>query len=124
LDWQRDVLKWDEFMPSAVTSSGQNGSMPTDEQKDVLGASRSLIMNEWDWPVHGLRHPPSGGTSGWYVWTGELSKEDDFFRPWHASHLVERCPELGHLLDLPPGTRFLVAPGYEDIWEDPSLLDI
>lgn len=98
--------------------------MPTDEQNDVLGASGSLISNDWDWPVHGLRHPPVGGTSGWYVWTGELLADDDFFQPWHASHLLERCPEIVHLMHLPPGTRFLVAPGYEDIWQDPSLLDI
>ncbi|WP_455835850.1 immunity protein Imm33 domain-containing protein [Pseudarthrobacter siccitolerans] len=39
-------------------------------RNDVLGASRPLISNDWDWPVHGLRHPPADGTSGWYVWTG------------------------------------------------------
>jgi hypothetical protein len=55
--------------------------MPTDEQSDVLGASGSLISNDWDWPVHGLRHPPAGGTSGWYVWTGELLADDDFSSP-------------------------------------------
>ncbi|WP_437180669.1 immunity protein Imm33 domain-containing protein [Paenarthrobacter ureafaciens] len=98
--------------------------MSIDKGNDMLGASRSLIENEWEWPVHGLRHPPERGTSGWYVWTGDLSQDDDFFQPWHASHLVERCPSLGHLLRLPPGTRFLFAPGYEDVWEDPSLLEV
>lgn len=96
--------------------------MPTNNQNDVLGASGSLISNDWDWPVHGLRHPPTGGTSGWYVWTGELLQDVDFFQPWHMSHLLERCPSLELLMHLPPGTRFLVAPGYEDVWEDSSLL--
>lgn len=91
---------------------------------NVLGVSRSLILNDWDWPVHGLRHPPAGGTNGWYIWTGNLSSEDDFFLAWHTSHLIERCPELAHLMRLPPGTRFLVKPGREEIWEDPSLLDV
>jgi hypothetical protein len=88
----------------------------------IVGASRSLIDGSWTWPVHGLRHPPEEETSGWYVWTGDLSDAADFFSPWHASHLIERCPELAHLLDLPPGSRFLIAPGHEDVWQDPSLL--
>jgi hypothetical protein len=74
--------------------------------------------------LHGLRHPPSGTSNGWYVWSGELSEKDDFFEPWHASHLIEQVPEVEHLLALPPGSRFLIAPGYEDVWEDPALLDV
>jgi hypothetical protein len=27
-------------------------------------------------------------------------------------------------LALPPGWRFLLAPGYEDVWYDPTLLDL
>jgi hypothetical protein len=42
----------------------------------------------------------------------------------HQSHLVERVPELEPLLILPPGMRFLIAPGHEDVWEDLSLLDV
>lgn len=91
---------------------------------DVVGASESLISGRWEWPVHGLRHPPTRGTSGWHVWTGDLSDADDFFRPWHAGHLVRRCPEVAHLLHLPPGSRLLVAPGHEDVGPDSSLLDV
>jgi hypothetical protein len=90
----------------------------------IFGASRSLIDGDWEWPVHGLRHRPQGQTSGWYVWTGDLSDADDFFQPWHASHLVERVPQLASLLDLAPGSRFLIAPDYLDTWEDPALLDV
>lgn len=89
---------------------------------DTLGASRSLIEDRWDWPVHGLRHSPQGTTTGWYVWTGELSEASDFFAPWHVSHLIRLVPDLEGLLSLPPGTRFLIAPGHEDVWHDPSLL--
>lgn len=88
-----------------------------------LGASRSLVNGDWEWPVHGLRHPPDGDTSGWYVWTGEFSDSSDFFVPWHHSHLIAACLQTERLLALPPGTRFLIAPGHEDVWDDPELLN-
>jgi hypothetical protein len=53
----------------------------------VLGASSSLVDDHWDWPIHGLRHPPTSTTSGWFVWTGDLSQDDGFFQPWHQGHL-------------------------------------
>jgi hypothetical protein len=75
-------------------------------------------------PVHGLRLAPEEETSGWFIWAGEeKSDEPDFFVPLHASHLEEWCPEVIRFLGLPPGWRFLTnAAGYEDVWEDPSLL--
>ncbi len=90
----------------------------------IVDASQSVIDGQWDWPLHGLRHPPIGTSTGWYVWSGELSEKDDFFRPWHANHLIDQVPEVELLLALPPGSRFLIAPGYEDVWEDPALLDV
>lgn len=91
---------------------------------EVLGASGSVISGELDWPLQGLRHPPEANTSGWYVRTGELLPYADFFQPWHAAHLVERCPQGESLLQMPPGSRFLLAPGYVDVWDDPALLDL
>jgi hypothetical protein len=92
--------------------------------QQIVGVSSSVREGHEAWPLHGLRHPPTSTTSGWYVWTGDLSQEDDFFGPWHVSHLISSRPQVAHLLDLPPGTRFVVAPDYEDVWEDPSLLDV
>ncbi len=75
-------------------------------------------------PINGLRHPPEGDSTGWYIWAGEvLSQEDDFFVPLHVGHLREWCPAVLRYLGLPPGWRFLIAPGYEDVWEDASLLN-
>jgi hypothetical protein len=91
---------------------------------DKAGVSRSVIEGNWSWPMHGVRHPPRPGTSGWYIWTGELLPDADFFLPWHVSHVLELMPSLEPLLELPPGTRFLIAPGYQDIWEDQSLLEV
>lgn len=76
-------------------------------------------------PLNGLRHPPEGGTCGWYIWGGkEFSQSVTFFQAVHVAHLEERCPDAVPYLGLPPGWRFLLAPGYEDVWYDAALLNI
>ncbi len=77
-------------------------------------------------PINGLRHPQENGTAGWYIWAGEEpERSPDFFVPIHISHLGEWCPQVLKFLGLPPGWRFMVDDeGLEDVWEDPSLLNI
>ena len=76
-------------------------------------------------PINGLRHPPQGDTTGWFIWAGEEpSDKPDFFVPLHVEHLKNWCPSVIKFLGLPPGWRFLVADKYEDVWEDLSLLKI
>jgi hypothetical protein len=88
-----------------------------------VGVARNV--REGILPINGLRHPPAGDTTGWYIWAGEeLRDHPDFFVPLHVEHLSEWCPEALRFLGLPPGWRFLVAGDYEDVWEDPSLLDV
>jgi len=75
-------------------------------------------------PINALRHTPANGTCGWYIWGGEsLLTAPDFFSPLHFAHLAERLPDLLSYLGLPPGWRVLLAPGYEDVWFDESLLE-
>ena len=75
------------------------------------------------WPLNGLRHPPEQGTNGWYIWRGDvLGEAEDFFKPLHTAHLEDWCPEAVPFIGLPPGWRFLVAPGHEDVWYDAALL--
>jgi hypothetical protein len=75
------------------------------------------------WPINGLRHPPAADTCGWYIWAGaDLSEDPDFFVPPHVEHLAEWSSIVIPYLALPPGWRFLLAPGNEDIWYDESLL--
>lgn len=73
-------------------------------------------------PLNGLRHAPEADTTGWYVWGGELSSDEDFFQPVHVSHLDELLPEIVPYLGVPAGWRFQLAPGHEDLWFDASLL--
>ena len=76
-------------------------------------------------PINGLRHPPEGDTTGWYIWAGEeLPDDPDFFKPLHIDHLPDWCPVALCYLGLPPGWRFLVAGDYEDIWYDEFLHNI
>ena len=76
-------------------------------------------------PINGLRHPPAGDTTGWYIWAGEeFSTDAEFFKPLHVEHLDDWCPEIRKFLGLPPGWRFLIAGDYEDVWFDPSLLEL
>lgn len=68
-------------------------------------------------PIHGLRHPETEETNGWYIWCGdELSQEDDFFSPLHIEHVSDYLPEGLEYLELPPGYRFCIdGNNYEDV---------
>jgi hypothetical protein len=89
---------------------------------DIAGVAANA-RDSTVWPMNGLRHRPKGETSGWYLWAGEeLRAEDDFFAPLHIAHLSKWRPEALPYLALPPGWRFLIAPGYEDLWYDEALL--
>ena len=88
-----------------------------------VGISRNI--KEGAIPINGLRHPPEGDTTGWYIWGGEeYSDSPDFFVPLHVKHLHEWSPLIIKYLGLPPGWRFLVTQDYEDVWYDESLLTI
>jgi hypothetical protein len=67
-------------------------------------------------PLTAIRHQPTNGTCGWYIWGGEYSETDDFFQPMHVEHLCEHCPDLIPYLALQPGWGIVLAPDYEDVW--------
>ena len=88
-----------------------------------VGVARNV--REGVLPINGLRHPPKGDMTGWYIWAGEdLSENPDFFQPLHVEHLREWCPAIQKFLGLPAGWRFLIADNYEDVWFDKNLLEI
>lgn len=89
----------------------------------TLGIARDFSCSAY--PLNGLRHPPDGNACGWYIWSGEqFSNADDFFVPMHVAHLEDNCAQLMKYLGLPPGWRFLLAPGHEDVWYDSALLAV
>jgi hypothetical protein len=95
------------------------------ECDEVLKIGISRDFDRGHFPINGLRHPVEGDTTGWYIWSNEtFSDAPDFFVPLCARHLHERCPEIVRYLGLAPGWRFLIAPGYEDVWFDENLLNV
>ena len=89
---------------------------------DKIGVAATV--NSTALPLHGLRHLPANGTSGWYLWTGPepLSTAADYFLPIHTIHMVDWRPIVVPYLGLPPGWRLLLHDDYEDVWFDESLL--
>jgi hypothetical protein len=41
-----------------------------------------------------------------------------------VDHVASWCPDILPYLQLPPGYRVQIAPGYEDVWADPDLLNV
>ncbi|GGE01885.1 immunity protein Imm33 domain-containing protein [Planktosalinus lacus] len=73
-------------------------------------------------PIHGFRHPKEKGTTGWFIWTGEYSETDNFFKQICAEELLQIRPDLIKYFGLNVGYRFLIdKKGYEDVWIDEKL---
>lgn len=90
-------------------------------KKLKIGASANLDKD----PIHGLRHPSDKGTTGWFIWTGDYSENNDFFQPICAAHLLQIRPDIIKFLGLDIGFRFVGDKnGYEDVWFDEKLKDI
>jgi len=90
-------------------------------KKLIIGCSENLDKE----PINGLRHPKEENTTGWYIWSGEYSEKDDFFKPTCAEHLLQIRPELIKYFGLDVGYRFLIDNnGYEDVWYDEKLKNV
>jgi hypothetical protein len=89
------------------------------EVGSMVAISDSALQGQF--PLHGLRYPPEVGPTRWFIWGGEYSEADDFFKNLHIHHLEELCPAVLPYLALPSTWRFLIAPDYEDVWSDSSL---
>ena len=87
-------------------------------KKLKIGISANLNES----PINGLRHSQEKGTTGWFIWSGEYSENDDFFKPICAEHLLQMRPEIIKYLGLEIGFRFLVDnKDYEDVWKDENI---
>jgi hypothetical protein len=117
----------EEFFKSAVNSQKlicDQFKTQWEQSSPALKVGVSRNLREGVKPIHGLRHPPIGDTSGWYLWAGEYSEDPDFFISLHVGHLVDWRPEVIKYLGLPAGWRFLIADNHVDVWEDEKLLNV
>lgn len=90
--------------------------------ESTLGVARDVLVGRE--PLNGLRYPGSGTRSGWYLWAGEvLRDDDDFFVEMTVAEFVLARPDLEPFLGLPPGQHFLIADGQYEAWEDAQLLE-
>lgn len=112
----------DEVVQRVICKKWNSPYVPSGRSLKVRIASN---VHEGAYPINGLRHPLAGDTSGWYIWAGEkFDDSDDSFLPFHVCHLDEQCPVVIKHLGLAPGWRFLLAPDYEDVWFDVTLLTL
>lgn len=115
----------DSILSAQIQLTTRFGAVPAPITQGVKVGVSENVRSPHVLPLNGLRHPAATGTSGWFIWRGEeLGTAHDFFVPLHVEHLETWCPEVVPYLALPPGWRFLLAPGYEDVWFDDLLLNV
>ena len=116
--------KWQAQQTSVCEHFGVERVVPDPDRNS--GVSNNIIngafYNSETWPLHGCRYLPTATTTGWYIWAGDATTDDDFYKPVHTAHLETWAADAVPYLGLPPGWRFLLAPGHEDVWFDESLL--
>ena len=98
-----------------------NSDFTQTDEKLFIGIATDLELE----PINGLRHPEHGKMNGWYIWSGEWSNADDFFKPLCLEHLIEKKPDIIKYLGLDVGFRFLIdKKGYEDVWFDQNITEL
>ena len=55
-----------------------------------VGISENLNLEK----LNGLRHKTEKGKVCWYIWSGDYSENDDFFKPICAEHLLQINPKI------------------------------
>lgn len=102
----------------AICARFQSDVVPSDPELKLGIALASLHLL----PINAVRHNQENGTCGWYIYGGKFSESPDFYQPLHAAHLAEYCPQIIPYLALAPGWKVILAPDYEDVWFDESVL--
>lgn len=114
----------DEIEESQLAVCARLGVQPVEAPADHKVGIAANVKDGMQ-PVNALRHPPGGDVTGWFIWAGgEPGEDPDFFSPLHVDHVASWCPDILPYLQLPPGYRVQIAPGYEDVWADPDLLNV
>lgn len=83
--------------------------------KDLVAVALETIGKM---PINGMRYITQKDENiSWYIYCGEFSNKEDFFKPIHISHLVDIMPSILPYLSLEEGFGFVIDDqGYEDVW--------
>ena len=116
------MKKWADYIPKQKETCKKHGSEYIPVSLHLFIAASDNLESD---AINGLRHPSHGSMDGWYIWGGEWSNNDDFFRPICAEHLIKLRPEIIKYLGLSVGYRFLAdKKGYEDVWFDEKITEL
>jgi hypothetical protein len=116
----------EEFIRKQKEICERHGALYTASPFDkIIGVAIETFEDKGVMPIYGVRLPTASDDSAtWYIYAGEYSAADDFYKPMHIGHLLELCPQVLQYLGLPPGWRFLFDDkGYEDVWCDEEILN-
>jgi hypothetical protein len=82
------------------------------------------------WPIFGGRWRPNPDRNdcGWSIWAThsdmDVAADADGFETLPVGEVKARCDVAWRYLALPPGWAFVLGPdGFEDVYQDPELLD-
>ncbi len=126
-----DALPASEMNTNAIEAEQQlichkYGASYQEVNWNLMVAVADNLSNTSIQPINGLRHLQEGNTNGWYLWRGDDFPvgQADYFKPVCVIHLLDLCPQIVKYLALPAGSRIQTDDfGYEDVWEDSSLIN-
>lgn len=69
-------------------------------------------------PVQGVRYHAPDHMTGWYATTARFNGDTRTLTVEHLYHLTAKRPDLARYVALPPGYRFDMTGGSDDVWFD------
>src|ERR1700761_4936843 len=98
----------DDIVKEQIKMCNKYRSVYTECPFDILIGIALESFEVFQLPINGLRHPQESEQAiNWYIWAGEYSDSESFFKAIHVRHLFEICPKALKFLGLAPGWRFL-----------------
>ncbi|MHC5309156.1 immunity protein Imm33 domain-containing protein [Myroides sp. LJL116] len=113
-------MNWKDFEKKQKEICAKYGAnWVSTSESSIMGLADDLSLT----PIYGIRNFKKGNTNGWFIWSGEYSYADDFYKPVCAGHLLDKNTTIINYLGLPEGWGFIIdSNGYEDVWFDSNYL--
>ncbi|WP_425413063.1 immunity protein Imm33 domain-containing protein [Micromonospora citrea] len=125
-----NMISWRRRMPGFGVPAAQRDTCRRFTVEPVPPRQRTMVGLALSRPRHmeplnALRHPTAGNGNGWFVWRGPaIPQEDDNFCTLARRAPGRTRPGAWAVSRPSPGWGVVLAPGYEDVWYDETLLNI